>query len=509
MQQSATLPAIAPPSLLSRIFGLPALLITGLLISPFFSSTSIWKGDVLGDPDIWWHMRNAQVLLQTHHFIHKDLYSFTTGGLPWINPEWLAEIPYYLGYRLMGTTGLFLVLIAAVEFIIIGVLLLSYLRSGSGKAAYVATWGAVLLAAVNVGPRTILFGWICFLLELLILESFRRGRDRLWLLIPVFCLWINLHGSWMIGLVFFGLFGAAGLVGGSWGAIEARRWTPAQARKLVLITAGVVAALFVNPYGWRLVFYPFDMAFQQKLNISSVEEWRSVNFHLTNGKIMLAVMVCLALVTLLRRRVWPLQDVLFALLALYSALTYVRFLFLAGLVLCPLLAIDLADVFPRSRLARTRPVLNAIFMAVLLGDAIVRIPSTAMLQEGIRKNLPVEAMSAVSALPPQSRIFNFYAWGGYMIWNARNHPVFVDSRTDIFEHHGIFGDYMQAIDLTNTLDILDKYHIDYVLFPREDAVAYLLEHTPGWRMRYQDGTAALFERTSAASLASPQQSHLH
>ncbi len=45
-----------------------------------------------------------------------------------------------------------------------------------------------------------------------------------------------------------------------------------------------VAALFINPYGYRLVVYPLDMAFHQKLNIAHVAEWSSVDFHDLRGK---------------------------------------------------------------------------------------------------------------------------------------------------------------------------------------------------------------------------------
>src|SRR5215467_8185823 len=34
----------------------------------------------LNDPDIWWHMRNAQYLLQQHQFPRNDMYSFTVAG---------------------------------------------------------------------------------------------------------------------------------------------------------------------------------------------------------------------------------------------------------------------------------------------------------------------------------------------------------------------------------------------------------------------------------------------
>src|SRR5207247_2690420 len=51
------------------------------------------------DPDIWWHLRNAEYLIQTHHLPNHDMYSFTAGGYPWINHACLAQIPFYLAWR--------------------------------------------------------------------------------------------------------------------------------------------------------------------------------------------------------------------------------------------------------------------------------------------------------------------------------------------------------------------------------------------------------------------------
>jgi len=96
------------------------------------------------------------------------------------------------------------------------------------------------------------------------------------------------------------------------------------------------------------------------------------------------------------------------------------------------------------------------------------------------------------------RVFNDCLWGGFLIWNARDIPVFIDSRIDIFEYNGVFADYLDALGITNTLEILDKYGIRYVLFRRESAVAYLLMHNPGWKVAYQDETAVLLERIALA-----------
>ena len=51
------------------------------------------------------------------------------------------------------------------------------------------------------------------------------------------------------------------------------------------------AALFVNPYGWRLVFYPLDLALRQKMNIAHVAEWVSINFHDMRGKLVLVLLL--------------------------------------------------------------------------------------------------------------------------------------------------------------------------------------------------------------------------
>ena len=189
---------------------------------------------------------------------------------------------------------------------------------GDVSSAFLATWIAVLLAAINIGPRTILFGWLCFLGELLLLEAFSRGRNSIWLLPSLFALWINLHGSWLIGYTFFVLFFLSGLMGGSWGGIGAVRWTQQQQWKLIAVGIASLAAVFVNPYGWRLVVYPFEMLLHQRLNLAVIDEWRSVSFQSFYGIVVFVLASGMLVFTLARRRSWPLHELLFALLPFTS-----------------------------------------------------------------------------------------------------------------------------------------------------------------------------------------------
>ena len=254
-------PTLAPPgpasanpqdgvrAVLRAVFSFPAMLFGWIvLVAARFAEND------LRDPDIWWHLRNARFLLANHRLPNVDTYSFTVAGHPWLNHEWLAEVPYYLAWRAFGLQGVQILMVVLIEAIFLGVFYLCYQRSRRSKASALACWLALVLGTVNFGPRTILFGYACLVPLLIILERFRsRGQGPLWLLPPLFCLWINLHGSWTLGMFILGIFIASGLAGGRWGAVEATRWTRAERRRLIAAFAFSCAALFVNPYGYRLV----------------------------------------------------------------------------------------------------------------------------------------------------------------------------------------------------------------------------------------------------------------
>ncbi|HEY5176894.1 MAG TPA: hypothetical protein VII95_15155 [Terriglobales bacterium] len=470
------------------LFGFPVML--GVLL---VGAVYVFANRSIADPDIWWHLRNAEFLVQHGSMIRHDMYSFTASGAPWINHEWLSELPYYFGWRLLGIRGLYLVLVCSVELILMGVFYLAYRVSGNVKAAFVASWFAIILATISFGPRTLLFGWIFLVVELHILQDFKEGKDRTWLLPPLFLLWVNSHGSWLIGLIFFSIFVGSGVLKGRWGRITATRWTRAQLLKLTTIFALSVLALFVNPYTYHLVFYPFDLAFQQKLNVSHVTEWQSLDFHAIRGKIVFLMLAATILLALARKRQWRLDEVGFLLFGFYATLTYTRFMFLAAIVLTPLLAVEI-DFFPAYRREIDRPLLNAAIITCLVAGCVWSFPSSKYLMEDTVKDYPVKALPYLQQFAPTGRVFNDYLWGGYLIWNARQIPVFVDSRVDIFDHRGIFGDYLDAMGIKRPMEVLDKYRIQYVLYTKDTPLAYLLLQSPGWKLTYDDGTTVLFER---------------
>ena len=176
-----------------------------LLCSTAAASPTRTSGGTCETPKCWCRLTPSS---------RHDFYSFTAAGSRWINEAWLGELPYYFGWRWLGIRGIYLVMLIETELILLGVFALAQLSSGNVKASFVASWLAVWLATVSFGPRTLLAGWMCLVAELFLLEQFRQGKDWIWCLVPLFMLWANLHGSWLIGMVLFGVFCACGLLHG-------------------------------------------------------------------------------------------------------------------------------------------------------------------------------------------------------------------------------------------------------------------------------------------------------
>ena len=475
-----------------QLCSFPAALASLLMLTVFVTAR-----DGLADPDIWWHLRNAEYLLGNLRLPRFDTFSFTVIGHPWMNHEWLAEIPYYLAWREFGLLGIKMVSLVLLESIFLGLLYLCWKISGNVKASAVVCVFAVMMGSVSFGPRTLLFGYDYLLVLLIVLERFRsQGKAPLWVVPPLFCLWINTHGSWSLGIIAFGIVIAGGFVEGRWGRLEAKRWSPSQLRRLAAALAASVGALFVNPYGYHLVLYPFDLAFRQRLNVAHVAEWVSVDFHDARGKLALILIVVLLVGALLSNHQWKLHELALVLFGLYSGLTYIRFLFLVAIFAAPLLA-KFLDFIPPYRPEIDKPLANAMIMATVLGFLIGGVPTTAGLERSVEHDYPAEVLPYLQAHPLRGRMLNYYLWGGYLEWNKRDIPVFVDSRVDIFEYAGVFRDYIDLLGLQHPEAILSKYNIRYVLFPPNEALTYVLRHDPRWQEVYTGKISVIFERSGS------------
>jgi len=464
----------------------------------------------IADPDLWWHLRNAQFLLSTGHLPVVDSFSYTAPGAAVFPFEWLSEIPYYLAFKLAGLPGVFVVVFLLCTAILLGVFRLSYLASRDAVISFLTTVGGAILTKVSIGGRTLLFGWLYLVVLLLILEAVRRGREKwLWLVPPLFCLWINSHGSWPMGLVVFGIFIASGLVEGSWGYAYATRWSGTQLRSLLIAAGASAAAVFVNPCGYRLVSYPFKVMLAANSGPSYVQEFNSIDFHTPLGKAAMVLILGTVLISVFSKQRWRLDELGLIMLALYFGLTNLRFMFMAGILAPPIFASRIKEMtFDKDSDQRLKDALaqapgtgksatglrNAVALAVLCCLFVVSAPRQWKFKSLIQ--YPDGAVAYMKANGIQGRLFNDWDWGGYLIWHMPEMKVFIDSRGDPYGSTGVFKDYWAAITDQNPQAVLDKYQVEYVLMPADSTLSKVLMTKPTWAQIYKDDASVLFHRSA-------------
>jgi len=490
-------PSTVPAGVFARIFTRHFFYVALLVALPIaFGEGLNARLTLLRDPDIWWHLADARLFLSTGHFIRFEPYSFTVAGQPWINPEWLAEMPYWFSYHVLGLRGIYLVTWLA---ICTNVLLVYWRGFRATRSADAAFWSAgigFVLMAVNVGPRTIALGYAALSIEMLILESVACGKRKLlWLLPLLFCVWVNLHGSWIIGVALFVLYVVAGTMRIRMGALEQEPMPATDRNRLLATLVASVAALFINPYGWRMVWNPVDMMLNQKLNIANVAEWKPLNVSTFEGASLVVVIVLMVLANLKRGRTWKFFDLAVIVFGCYAAVDHVRFLYLAAVLIGPTMAMDISRSFSPEPNQKTIPAMNALIAAAALAFVAIMFPSEKKLQTKLSDEFPLQAIRAIQ---PAWRTFDWDYLGGMMAFEAKR--SLIDSRLDTFEHHGVLQNYLGAMNLSQPLEVLDYYRVDHAVLLDGQPLAYLLQHTPEWtvqmREKTEDGNYVLLTRES-------------
>ena len=285
------------------------------------ASTLNYALTLMIDPDIWWHLANARILVTQHHFIHTDPYSFTAVGQRWIDWEWLSEIPYWFSYQTFGLRGIYLITWLSFGANLLFVYWRGYRLGRSADGALWATAIAFLLMTVNAGPRMIQFAYLAMSAELAILEAADRGNKRLfWLLPPLFCLWINLHGTWLVGLGLLGLYIVCGWFPLRVGVFQQTAFSRSERNQLVAVFCASAIACVLNPYGWHLMWQPFDMMLKQTVSVATIAEWQPLSLSSMEGRGVLVAIVAMVLANCVRGRTWKVHELAMIFFAWYMAI---------------------------------------------------------------------------------------------------------------------------------------------------------------------------------------------
>jgi hypothetical protein len=487
-------------NLLRVVFSFPAML-GALLVGAVF----VARRSFAVDPDLWWHIKNGQNILATHRWPTTDPFSFTVAGQPWISTEWLGDVLFAGVARIAGLPGLEALLIVLGGAVMLALYALATLRSGNSKAGFVAAVVLLVFANASFSLRPQMLGYLFLILTVIALEQFRQGRSKyLWFLPLLFFVWVNAHGSFVMGMVAIGAYWAGGLFEFRLGGIESRRWTAAQRLRIEIVFLLSLIGLTITPYGSQLAVYPFQVASSLPIGVANVLEWQPMPFNILGGKLFLGLLFGFFLAQMAFRFTWRLEELGLFLFGTMMACLHVRFLLLFVPFFAPLLGTMLGRWLPGYERSRDKYFINAGLIAGAAAAMVWFFPSRGEMEKFVARDFPVRAVEYMEQHAVPGPMLNSYAFGGYLVW--KDIKVFVDGRADPYERGGSLADYFYMTHLKRGAPaVLRGYGVNSCLLEPDEPLATLLASLPGWQKVYADNLSVLFVKRNSADSSDAQR----
>jgi hypothetical protein len=365
------------------------------------------------DPDLWGHVRfGLDILDMGGVWAGSDPYSFTQDH-PFLYHEWLGGVVMALAYRLGASTGLMVLKALLASMILVLV------WQVAKPLRFTWRWSVMVVAAWSTLPLTLTLrpqlwtGLGVFLVCRLLVASSSRA---LWVLPPMFALWANLHGGWIVGAALMLVWTAT-----AWVARRPARW-------VLLLTGGVslLATLF-TPYHVDLWTFMLSTV---RLGRDRITEWQPI-WHNTGFPLLAWVLAASLTVVSFQRAGKPETATLITIAGLALASASVS-------RLTPLFALSAIALLSRqwpfqlsvtSERGYARAAIDAfaVAMGVLVAVGIRTFPLCIAAAESSSP----DTAAAESLRGAHGRLVTSFGWGEYALWHfGPDLQVSIDGRRE-------------------------------------------------------------------------------
>jgi hypothetical protein len=465
--------------------------------------------------DFWWHIAIGREIASTGKIPTTDIYSFTEAGQPYPSYQmfWLMETGLYELYRL-GGPALVIFIHSLVITTAYGIIF--WIGKQSTQSWRVAAFSVLFAAALglndwNVRPQDITF--LLGSLFLLAIYQYRRKRRLYWLAaLPLGMLvWVNSHGTFVIGLVLIGLWWGQEL----WDA--AAQWVKGRQRidlqAIILPGSVLVATMLVclaNPRGIGIIEYVKTLTSNSAVQ-NLVIEWAPPTLNTSIGIIFFSGLLgsaCLFALSPKRPNFYQLASwIIFGVLAIKTARGIVWF----GLVMGPTVGDHLAAIVKKYQTNTQQAAekgglrwANYLFAGLLCIMGVLSLPwfknslpLPAAKAGLISSETPIKATQFLLEQNPPGKLFNCMSFGSYLIWAAYpQYQVFVDTRIELYSEK-VWMDYLDISNANGDWEAkLDAYGINTLMLSPAEQAALMktLESSHTWQQVYRDDAAVIYTR---------------
>ena len=460
---------------------------------------------LLTDGDTGYHIRAGEYIVEHLAVPKQDIFSFLSPQFRWTVHEWLSEVIMAVIHSAFGLTGVvvfFSFLLALTHFI-----LYKALRAYSDDIILVTALTSLATATSSSHwlARPHLFSLMLTLVWYRLLNDYQyKGKNTLFYLPALMLVWVNLHGGFIIGLLLVGIYLGGNLI--EWTTEQPSSANPGRekAKQLLVIGLLCLATCLVNPQGFKILLFPFEITSNRFL-MDNVAEFLSPNFHQALPfKYMLLAAVAIFAISRI-----PLNPIELALLLLmtYMSLYSVRYVSLfAIMVSYPLLRVSESlvrrlpprlftwyqkrnenlAIMESRMIASLWPALGISLVIVLSATGAVRFQFAETV-------FPVAAVNFIKEEKISGNMFSNDEFGDYIIYAAwPEYRVFMDGRSDMYGEK-VIKEYLKIARVEpGWEDIIRKHDITTIMFNTKSALSAALMEHKDWHPIYADKLATIF-----------------
>ncbi|MBI5598184.1 MAG: tetratricopeptide repeat protein [Deltaproteobacteria bacterium] len=462
------------------------------------------------DSDIFWALKSGEWIFKNLAVPITDPFSHTAYGSPWIDFTWGFQVIarfFYAG--LGGWYGLFFLQLTVTALTVFFLYLNLRLLCGGGKSWMVVPLLYLAFTASHgrffIRPHLFEYLFVSVYLYILNLWEKNPSSRSIFILLPLQVLWVNVHSSFILGIFIAGAYVLSRFVEDV--RKNGFRSDISAGLKIIAMVAFLLPAVsLVNPYGFRLVEFPFVHFTGENADaLRYIDEWTMPGFKdllfyfnpfaLDVFAFKLLLSAALVSFVLNRRGLKPGGVLLFS-AALYMAIMHNRWVQLFPWFVAPVIAAQ-AAAYPEGRTTggggkalRVAAILSAAFFAAALLYGF-SAKGRENLGVGLKKGVyPEGTVSFINREGVRGNIYNEYIFGGYLVYNDIR--VFIDGRTPTVYSPYLFWTARVAEASGRWPRLVEDYGIDMALVKTRHDFCGKLREDKNWAPVMFDDVSVLY-----------------
>jgi hypothetical protein len=336
------------------------------------------------------------------------------------------------------------------------------------------------------------------------------------------CFWVNVHGSFLIGLLLVGAFFLAAGISMCSRSIPDMGETEIRSRikRFGLAMVASFGATFVNPYG-PLIYAGIGKSLNDPV-MALIVEWQPTSFSTSAG---VAFILAFFLFFLLFSRK-PQSILMITLFIVFSlaAFVSVRMIVWWAMISAPVAAriirgwslkISGVGYAGESSQKGISLWINYFMLALFSIMTIVSTPWAwgennfffPKRQGLFSQDAPLEIIDYIRRNDVPDPIFHYFEWGSFFIWNLYpEHKVFGDGRFGIYSHEVLKDYFLVSSGYAHWEEILDHYGISTLILKKgfHDRLIPLVDNSKQWIKVHEDEVGVIYIRDESLKKAQKQ-----